>query len=289
MLLVSLGLHPVIAAQTNQPIRNTESRPVEVERPSLPGFDQDLATLRSVGLKGDLAAYQVTADETSNKWESKDLLSYLCVLSEACEDLTSFDFGFKNVSKSHKLSEKYAEEALLHESEMPIAMQAFFVEHLNYVPSLGIQGATGVDWETLREDRARLWLQTWSDLAIRSSVNSTTPFDPPPLPDRKYITTRVIVNGGVDPSDISDPTVRDNYDKAWKEYYANHNQIMDQHRLQSVNEYFLKRAKKYLVDAYVCEPNEQDQLIGLMKTYNLSSSDQSEMISEIKTRTGVRN
>jgi len=268
MLLVSLGLHPVIAAQTNQPIRNTESRPVEVERPSLPGFDQDLATLRSVGLKGDLAAYQVTADETSNKWESKDLLSYLCVLSEACEDLTSFDFGFKNVSKSHKLSEKYAEEALLHESEMPIAMQAFFVEHLNYVPSLGIQGATGVDWETLREDRARLWLQTWSDLAIRSSVNSTTPLDP---------------------SDISDPTVRDNYDKAWKEYYANHNQIMDQHRLQSVNEYFLKRAKKYLVDAYVCEPNEQDQLIGLMKTYNLSSSDQSEMISEIKTRTGVRN
>ena len=221
-------------------------------------------------------------NKMEDKWLTVDKQSYYSILSEACGDLTSYDFGFLNISKQHDAVEKYAMDALNLGESMPLGMQAYFVEHLTYVPGHGMSGVTGESWSHLRSKRTALWLDTWQQIRQRTKDSSSLVLVEPKLPPRKFISQRLIIDGYVDPENITDLVERARYVAAVKEYRDKRQLIMEQEGLNTVSEHFFPLATKNIIAAYSSQPYNTTELTQLLSKSQIDSETSDEILTKVK-------
>lgn len=260
--------------------------PVVVQEPSSQEFQQDRDALRAVGEKGDLSAFVATMNQLKEKWLSKDKLSYYCILSSVCGDLTSYDFGVSKLSEQEKDKEEYVMEALNHDDVMPLGMKAYFVGQLIYIPNHGLAGVVGQKWSSLRAERTELLLSTWQQLRGRTIPNFSVVPIPPKLPPLQYIYRDSVVNGNVDPNYITDAGERAKFIAATEKYRRDRQLVLDQEDVNRVISAFVPRAEEYIIAFYSSPPDKIQELKKYLAQYlsksplDLKASD--EILASVK-------
>jgi hypothetical protein len=257
-------------------------RPVYGRDPSSTQFSADRASLHAVALSGDLPTFKKAAEAVEIKWQTIDANAYLCLLSEECDDLTSYQFHGIGIDAITALRDAVCDKALVSSSQMPLAMQAYFVEHLDYVPGhASSTDASGAPWSSLRVQRTILWLSTLQQISTRIQPIPARLPSKPSLPGRKYITARVIVNGFVDPSEINDPLIRREYAAAWSAYDAAMDEIDYQKELAKLATDYTPSVGRFLIDAYSSAPVDTNSLVKYMKQYGVGSDEQSYILQAV--------
>lgn len=258
--LITAGLVLSLLCCPRQSFAQRSLPPVFVEEPSSPELERDKNQLDVLSNRGDFRATLSAADKLATKWRATDKLSYFCILSAVCDDLTARDFGPADFARRQSAAEKYAAEALSDGALMPLTMRAFFAERLTYAPGHGRAGARGKEWSRLRSRRLALWLGTWQQIRQRTVLDFSYNFDRPQLPPRKFISQRVTINGVVDPENITDTVLRLKYLAAVKKYQDDCRLASDQKALQGMMGAFVPATVKNIIIAYSAAPYDTDEL-----------------------------
>ena len=243
------------------------SPPIISQEPSSKEYQQDVETLRALATTEDLGGLLSAINSMERKWLPADKQTYYSILSEACGELTSNDFGFSNISRQQTAAEKYAMDALNNGALLPLGMRAYFVEHLTYVPGHGISGVTGNDWAHLRSERAELWLRTWQQISQQGKDHSSIVLVKPQMPPRKFTSQIVSNNGVVDPNKITDTAERAKYMAALKKYQNNYQLMQEQQVIGRIGENFFPLATKNIISEYSSPPYDSQELKRLLDTY----------------------
>jgi len=256
--------------------------PVISQEPSSKEYQQDIETLRALTTSQDLNGLLSATNSMEKKWLPADKQTYYSILSEACGELASNDFGFSNISRQQVAAEKYAMDALDNGASMPLGMRAYFVEHLTYVPGHGVSGVTGGSWSRLRSKRAELWLGAWQQISQRSKDNSSIVLVKPQMPPRKFTSQVVSNNGVVDPSKITDAAERAKYIAALKEYQNNRQLIMEQQAIGRISADFFPLATKNIIAAYSSPPYNTNELSQYLSKTQIDSETSDEILTKVK-------
>jgi len=256
--------------------------PVTVQEASSKEFNADRDRLNVLAQKEDLNSLLSAADQTSKKWLITDKLSYYCILSAVCSDLTSYDYGLTNLSKQHAAAERYAMDALTNDDSLALGMRAFFVEHLTYAPGHELSGPTGPEWSRLREQRLGIWLKTWQQIRQRTVDNFSFNFEEPPLPPRKFISQSIIIDNYVDPKTITDEGERKKWITAWENYSDNYRLAQEQQDLHRVAGTFLPLATENIIADYSSAPYNTSELTQALNTSSLAPDVRAEILTAVK-------
>ena len=255
--------------------------PVIVTEASSKEFDADRDRLLDLSRAGNLNVFLSAADQISKKWMIKDKLSYYGVLSAVCSDLTSYNFGIKNLAKQREEVEKYAMDALTHDDSLGLGMRAFFTEQLTYAPGYGVSGPTGQDWSHLRGQRLLLWLGVWKQIQARTVNNFHGDLKEPKLPPSKYISSIFITNT-INPNDITDIAERKKYAEALAKYLDNLRIAKDQDDLKWVTGTYLPLAVDNIITDYSSVPYNTSELQQSLSTSLLAPDVCDEILAAVK-------
>ena len=255
--------------------------PVIVQEASSKEFEADRDKLGTLCADGDLSRFLSTADQLSKKWLVADQLSYYGILSAACSDLTNYSFGFSNLSKQHAAAEKYAMDALTHDETLALGMRAFFVQHLTYAPGYGLSGPTGQEWSRLRSRRLALRLGIWRQIRERTVDHFSPAPREPKLPPHQFI-SGVVINNGVNPSDITDAAERRKYMDAIARYQNNLRLAQEQSDLRWVTDTFLLPAVRNIITEYSAAPDNTSELKLALNKSGLAPDIRAEILTAVK-------
>lgn len=235
-------------------------------------YQQDIASLNAIGdttgavPSDDLAHLAAVTDGLKEKWKPRDVQKYLGVLSEACDDLSRYDTDPANRAQAQALAEGYAREGLAVPGSLPLTMKADFVAHLNDVTDGVASRLSPEEWRQLRREHAKLWLTTWLDISRNYDPDFSFVGTEPYLPDQKYLRPRTfIINGSINPDDITNAREKARWVNGWKRYYAGVDRAGSNEQTGRLLGFFAPRAMRYLILAYSTAPFDEKELAHFLR------------------------
>jgi hypothetical protein len=217
----------------------------------------DLQQLDSYRVSRNLAALESAVASDSVKWQGRSRDLFIRYLEHACSLLSSYDLG--NQPRQASMLNKYA-LSVLAGGDLALRDRVQFVEFLAQDPP--VTDAAG--WEKLRAEKARLWLETWKQIA--GSINSKFNFNDLPMLNVAP-PAGTGLPAGVAPEAIKDPKLRAEYEQAIAANASKTRIYSDQLWLRQTAPSFYKEAENYLVNAYKKAPSDLPQLEQLVSVY----------------------
>lgn len=262
--VVSFGTQLIAAAYASVPLFQSSSASAELTK--------DLEQLDLFLSNRDLHFIEATVHRTSAKWKERDRASFLGYMLKACSLLSSYNIG--DMSDRASLLSRYA-ISVLTSGDLPISDRVQFTEFLMFdPPSIGEK-----DWKSLREQKARLWLETWHRVA--SSVDPTFNIDDRPLPNVPTPLGSGVPSGGL-PDSIKDPKLRADYERAIAQNSAKARRFNDQYWLLRNVTHFGEDTERYLVNAYSGSPADSAQLEGLLTEYVRENAVRARILEDVR-------
>jgi len=220
-------------------------------------LDADLAKLDALRESRDLDSLETAINRDSLKWKARDRQPFLAYMFEACGEISSYDYSDK--SKQATLLSRFAISVL---SSGPLSLE----ERVPFVEFLGLDPVK-IDetaWKRLRQEKASFWLETWRLLSEAQDPN----FD---LQDVPMINVAPPPGAGVpaggSPSDIKDPALRAEYERAIALNRAKIARFNEQHYVRMTADKFYQDAQRYLINAYSRTPSNPTELERLLSVY----------------------
>ncbi len=218
---------------------------------------KDLEQLDTFLSHRDLDLLESTVNAGSKKWRLRDHQAFVTYMSKACGLISSYGFG--ELSQRASLLSRYA-MSVLASGDLPMTDRVLFTEFLMLDPP--VMGEK--DWRVLREQKARLWLETWRGAA--GSVDPTFNVE-----DRPLINVPTPLGSGVpdgsSPDSIKDPRLRAEYESAITQNVEKARRYNDQYWLLRNLTHFREDTERYLVNAYSRPPQDAPELDGLLTRY----------------------
>lgn len=181
-----------------------------------------------------------------------------------------------------QLANQFGLDALEQADLMPIELEIAFLQCL-----LNDTGAAKPDdeWVTLRGKKAALYLHAWKrldamidpnfDLSVPISINVM----PPPGAG---------IPPGGDPSAITDPNIRKEYEALIEQNRKNIVKYNEQRRLRDLNKVYQRQAEQYLITAYSTPPYNIEELRTLLNQYITDRTIRERILNSVAQRMGLK-
>jgi hypothetical protein len=237
-------------------------------------LDTDLAKLDALRESRDLDSLETVINRESPKWKARDRQSFLAYMFGACGEISSYDYPDR--SKQATLLTRYAISVL---SSGPLSLEERvpFVEFLGLDPSKIDETA----WKSLRQEKARFWLETWRLLSETRDLK----FDPQDVPMINVAPPPGAgVPAGGSPTDIKDPKLRAEYERAIARNRAKIERFNEQHYVRTTADRFYEEAQRYLVNAYSRTPSDPLELERLLAEYIGDEAARNRVLEEVRER-----
>ena len=248
-------------------------------------LQRDLDALSVLSRTATLLEFAKRVDEVKGKWRPVDVSSYLEVLNSAVNDVYGHWFAGSTDADQRELVDRYAAEALEYDNVMTLPQRISFVARLDYVPV-----APTADWPKVRRQRALLWCSTWAAVWHWDHDFTLTSKDLmlPPLPDRRFIGQRVVVNGWVEPASITDPVAREIYSSALAKYKRNWELANAHDGAPQADRFFAGLATRCLIAAYAAPPLNTDEIRQILTAYVPDRTSRATVMSELNAKLTAR-
>lgn len=232
----------------------------------------DLKQLDSFRQSRNLAALESAVESDAIKWQARNRDLFVRYMEHACGALSSYDLGNQPLQAS--LLNKYA-ISVLTSGDLTLRDRVQFVEFLAQDPPITDEAG----WRQLREDKARLWLETWKRIA--ESINAKFDFNDRPLLNVAP-PPETGLPAGVSPEAVHDPKLRAEYERAIVANAAKSRDYNDQSWLRRNAPSFYREAKNYVVNAYKKAPSDLPQLERLLSAYIGEKQTRDQIIQLVK-------
>jgi hypothetical protein len=136
-------------------------------------------------------------------------------------------------------------------------------------------------WRSLREQKARLWLD--ARRLVASSIDPKFDFNDRPVLN-VLAPPATGLPAGASPESIKDPKLRADYMNAIAQNSAKSKRYNDQYWLKQNTASFLREAERYLVNAYARPPEDLAELEKLLSEYIGDVSIRQRIVEEVRKR-----
>jgi len=225
-------------------------------------YQNDLMFIDQMSSNRDYPGLVEFSFKIEEKWAPKDLGRYATLVLRTASAM--HNASDQPIDIRYRDAQKIVLRALEKFDRLPIEAIAKLLPYLRDEPVDEGNTDAGKRWEKQRTLNATLWLRAWQRLEAETDKNFN-PDDVPMMNVSPPKETRL--PPGVSPDSISDPNLRQQYERAIASNRRKAEAYNHQHRLRQIMEWFPQMAKKFLINAYSTSPANDAELRVLLSGY----------------------
>ena len=225
-------------------------------------YQNDLGVIDQMSRNKDYDGLGAFGSGIEEKWASKDLGRYATlVLRTASAMHNSSD---QPIEIRYRDAQKIVLRALEKFDRLPVEAVVNLLPYLRDVPVDEGNTNSGKMWERQRELNATLWLRAWQRLETETDKN----FNPDDVPMMNVSSPKETgLPPGASPDSISNPQLRQQYERAIARNRQKAEAYNHQYRLRQIMEWFPQKAQTFLINAYSTPPANDAELRVLLARY----------------------
>ncbi len=225
-------------------------------------YQNDLMFIDQMSSNRDYPGLVAFSLKIEEKWAPKDLGRYATLVLRTASAM--HNASDQPIEIRYRDAQKIVLRALEKFDRLPIEAIAKLLPYIRDEPVDERNTDAGKRWEKQRTLNATLWLRAWQRLEAETDKNFN-PDDVPMMNVSPPKETRL--PPGVSPDSISNPQLRQQYERAIARNRQKAEAYSHQHRLRQIMEWFPQKTQIFLINSYSTPPANDAELHVLLERY----------------------